>query len=396
MQYPRRNPIVTATATPRFDFLIVGAGFSGLVFAERACNSLGKRCLVVDRRPHIGGNCYDEIDAAGVLLHTYGPHYFRTDSQEVLDYLSQFTDWIQADYVIKSYTDSRYWSFPINLNTFEELIGRKATPEEFRQWIEVNKVAVEDPQNSEEVVLSQVGRELYEKFFKGYTLKQWKQDPKELDPSVCGRIPIRTNRDDRYLREKFQVMPQDGYTRLFERIVDSCRDRLRLELDTDFFEIRDRYSYDTLVYTGPIDAYFGECYGPLPYRSLRFEPESFTPEDLHHLGRPTAPLGFWQPYVQVNYPNDEDFTRIVEIKHVTKQDTPNTTIVREYPADYVPGAEPYYPIPTCQNRGLCSQYAALAAKESNTLFLGRLATYKYRNMDQVVGAALAEADALKS
>lgn len=381
-----------SAARPHFDLLVVGAGFSGLVFAERMCSVLGKRCLVIYRRPHIGGNCFDELDKAGVLIHKYGPHYFRTDSQVVLDYLSQFTDWIPADYVIKSYTDAKYWSFPINLSTFEELIGRSATSEEFQSWLDQQKVAISDPKNSEEVVLSQVGQALYEKFFKGYTLKQWKQHPRELDPSVCGRIPVRTNRDDRYLREKFQAMPKDGYTRLFQRIVDVCGDRLCVELEVDFPRVRDRVSYDVLVYTGSIDAYFEECCGPLPYRSLRFEPESFTPDDLHRLHRPTASRGFWQPYVQVNYPNHEEFTRIVEIKHVTQQATPNTTIVREYPADFVPGAEPYYPIPKAANHERYRQYAQLAESRRNTVFLGRLATYRYYNMDQVVGAALAAFD----
>lgn len=383
---------MTPCGRPHFDILIVGAGLSGLVFAERACNVLRKRCLVVDRRPHLGGNCYDEVDAAGVLIHKYGPHYFRTDSQQVVDYLSRFTDWIPANYVIKSYADDRYWSFPINLNTFEELIGRPSTPEEFQRWIDANKVAIVEPRNSEEVVLSQVGHQLYEKFFRNYTLKQWRQDPKHLDPSVCGRIPVRTNRDDRYLREKFQAMPRHGYTRMFQRMVEACGGRLRVELQTDFFRMRDRVSYDTLVYTGPIDAYFGECYGSLPYRSLRFQPESFGTEDLRRLNRPTAGLGFWQPYVQVNYPNHEEFTRIVEIKHVTKQETANTTIVREFPADHVPGAEPYYPIPTCTNRSLYQCYDTLARSEGRTLFLGRLAQYRYLNMDQVVAAALAAID----
>lgn len=373
---------------PRFDLLIVGAGFSGLVFAERACNVLGKTCLVIDRRPHIGGNCYDEVDAAGVLIHKYGPHYFRTDSQAVLNYLSQFTDWIPANYIIKSFAAGRLWSFPINLNTFEELIQRQATSEEFQAWIEKQKVAIGEPKNSEEAILAQVGHELYEKFFKGYTLKQWQRHPRDLDASVCGRIPVRTNRDDRYLRERFQAMPKDGYARLFENILDACGTKLRVELETDFFRIRDRVDYKMLVYTGPIDDFFGKCHGPLPYRSLRFEPESFTPEQLHRLDRPIASLNFWQPYVQVNYPNQEGFTRIVEIKHVTGQREPNTTIVREYPLDFAPGGNACYPVPTQVSQELYLRYARLSEQEPRTVFLGRLAKYKYQNMDQVVAAAL--------
>ena len=373
---------------PHFDFLIVGAGFAGLVMAERICNGLGKRCLVVERRSHIGGNCYDEIDGRGVLIHKYGPHYFRTNSAEAKTYLSQFTQWREADYIIKSYTEGRYWSFPINLNTFEELLGRPSTSEEFAAWLETKRLDIPTPANSEERVLSQVGVELYEKFFKGYTLKQWKKHPRELDASVCGRIPVRTNRDDRYLTETFQAMPADGYTRLFDNIVAACGDRLRLALDTEHRREAARATCDFIVYTGAIDDYFQQCYGQLPYRSLRFEPESFTPGDLSQRNRPVADQGFWQPYLQVNYPNSEEFTRIVEIKHATGQDSPNTTIVREYPVDYGPDREPYYPVPTPASQDLYRKYQRLAAREPNTFFVGRLANYRYYNMDQVVETAL--------
>lgn len=374
--------------SPHFDFLIVGAGFAGLVAAERICNGLGKTCLVVEKRSHIGGNCYDEIDSHGVLIHKYGPHYFRTNSPEVKAYLDQFTQWRAADYIVKSYTDDRYWSFPINLNTFEELLGRPSTSQEFSAWLATKRLDISNPANSEECVLSQVGVELYEKFFKGYTLKQWKKHPRELDASVCGRIPVRTDRDDRYLTETFQAMPADGYTRLFENVVASCGDRLRLELETDYHKVSDRANCNFLVYTGAIDNYFQHCHGPLPYRSLRFEPESFQPNDLRRLNCSSADQGFWQPYLQVNYPNSEDFTRIVEIKHATGQDTPNTTIVREYPADHSPGTEPYYPVPMQANQDLYQRYQQLSQRESNTFFIGRLATYRYYNMDQVVAAVL--------
>ena len=384
---PWHRKVIT-TQKPKFDFLIVGAGFSGLVIAERLCTQLGKSCLVVDKRSHIGGNCHDELNSHGVLVHKYGPHYFRTDLEHVREYLSQFTEWIPAEYIIKSFADHKYWSFPINLNTFEELIGRKASSGEFQAWLARQRVDIPEPRNSEEVVVSQVGIELYEKFFRGYTLKQWKKDPRELDPSVCGRIPIRTNRDDRYLREKFQAMPKFGYARLFQNMIAACGDKLRLELGTDFSKARDTANFDFVVYTGPIDAFFDYCFGPLPYRSLRFEPESFTPERLRGETRPLADAGFWQPFVQVNYPNHGDFTRVVEIKHVTKQAISNTTIVREYPADYEGGADPYYPIPNEANRELYTKYKKLAAREKSAFFLGRLAQYRYLNMDQVVAAAL--------
>lgn len=379
----------------RYDFLIVGAGFSGLVLAERLTSQMGKRCLVVDRRDHIGGNAHDAEDAAGVLIHRYGPHYFRTNSDRVREYLSRFTEWHPVAYRVRSYTDGRYWSFPINLATFEQLVGREATEDEFRAYLEEKRVPIENPRNSEEVIVSQVGWELYEKFFLGYTLKQWKKHPRELDTSVCGRIPIRTNRDDRYLRESFQALPRDGYWKLFENLVDASPG-LEIRLETAFEEVRDRVGYRHLIYTGPVDAYFGFQYGKLPYRSLRFEPESFRPEELRDRLPISGKAGFWQPEMQVNYPNEQAFTRIVEIKHATGQGCPNTTILREYPQDFEGDAEPYYPIPNDETKALYSRYAALAAAEGDVSFVGRLATYRYYNMDQVVAMALAEFDRLRA
>ncbi len=401
------------------DVLIVGAGFSGLTIAERLTTQQGKTCLVVEKRDHLGGNAYDKYDGAGVLIHNYGPHYFRTNAPRIVDYLSQFTDWHPVDYKILSYSDGRYWNFPINLNTFEQFLGRPSTSEEMEAWLAEKRVPIENPANSEEVIISQVGWELYEKFFKGYTLKQWRRHPKDLDASVCGRIPIRTNRDDRYLREEFQAIPKDGYTAMFERMVAACGDKLEIRLNTEFRDILSQVKFKHLVYTGPIDEYYDYCHGRLPYRSLRFEPESFTPEQLAsasalnpHLSteRP-APAGFYQPAMQVNYPNDEDFTRIVEIKHATGQKCSNTTIVREYPDDFGPGKEAYYPIPAPDSAAVYRKYKTLT--ETNPFpahlwapnsrhrasvtstptvsFIGRLATYRYYNMDQVVGMALREA-----
>jgi UDP-galactopyranose mutase len=362
------------------DCLIVGAGFAGAVIAERLAHA-GKRCLVVERRAQIGGNAHDGIDPAGVLIHSYGPHYFRTNSEAVVDYLSRFTEWHPVEYKILSWTDGRYWPFPINLNTFEALIGRPSTSEEMEAALAQWRVPCKRPAHSEELILSQVGRELYEKFFKNYTRKQWKCEPRELDPSVCGRISVRTNRDDRYLSEKFQALPLHGYTRLFERLLDHPNIELRLQ--TDYREVAGRMRFKQMVYTGPIDAFYDERFGPLPYRSLRFEPE-------------TLPCEFFQPAVQVNYPNDFDFTRIVELKHATGQQLPVTTIIREYPADYGPGREPYYPVPNPASRELYGRYAAVAAQEKKVSFVGRLATYEYLNMDQVVQRALAEAERLLS
>jgi len=378
-----------------FDILIVGAGFAGLVMAERLSNELGLRCLIVDKRGHIGGNCHDAYDAAGVLIHCYGPHYFRTNSPRIREYLSRFTEWHPVEYKIQSWSEGRFWNFPINLNTFEQLIGRPATSEEFERWLEENRVPIESPANSEEVIISQVGWDLYRKFFEGYTLKQWKRHPRELDASVCGRIPIRTNRDDRYLREEFQALPKDGYHALFNRMLASTS-TVEVRLNTDYRDILGEVSFKHMVYTGPIDAYFDHCYGHLPYRSLRFEEESFGPEQLASRREISGKDGFWQPAMQVNYPNDEEFTRIVEVKHATGQVCENTTIVREYPDDFGPGKEPYYPIPAPDAAALYKKYAALAEQEQNVSFIGRLATYRYYNMDQVVGMALAEFERVRA
>lgn len=364
-----------------FDFLIVGAGFAGSVLAERIASQLGKTCLIVEKRNHIGGNAYDHYDPAGVLLHTYGPHYFRTNSQRIVDYLSQFTEWREVQYKILSWTHGRYWQFPINLNTFEQLIGRSSTTEEMEAQLAEWRVRIDSPKNSEEVIVSQVGWELYEMFFKNYTRKQWQRDAKALDPSVCGRIPIRTNRDDRYLSEKFQALPKNGYTPMFQKMLSNPK--IEVRLNTDFREARAQVQFKHLIYSGPIDEYYDHCFGRLPYRSLRFEPETLAQE-------------FFQPTMQVNYPNDHDFTRIVEIKHATGQRLSSTTIVREYPQNFGPGREPYYPIPAPDARALYSKYAGRAALEKDVSFVGRLATYRYYNMDQIVGMALAEFDRLRA
>jgi UDP-galactopyranose mutase len=390
--HPQVPRIISSLVKKRF--LIVGAGFSGLVLAERLSNEYGAECTIVEKRAHIGGNARDEYDAAGVLVHKYGPHYFRSNSMRIVEYLSRFTEWHPVDYKILSYSDGRYWNFPINLNTFEQFLGRESSSEEFEAWLASKRVSIESPANSEEVIVSQVGWELYEKFFKNYTLKQWKKDPKELDASVCGRIPIRTNRDDRYLREEFQAIPKDGYHRMFERML-GVSPSVELLLNTDYRDAVEKIPYDHLIYTGPIDEYFDFCFGPLPYRSLRFENESFGPDELKERVKISGKPGFWQPAMQVNYPNDEEFTRIVEIKHATGQRCDNTTIVREYPADFGPGKEAYYPIPTGETALLYKQYAAKAAELTNVSFVGRLATYRYYNMDQVVGMALAEFDRIK-
>ncbi|MCB2190402.1 MAG: UDP-galactopyranose mutase [Deltaproteobacteria bacterium] len=367
-----------------YDAMVVGAGLSGLVMAERLCNQLGWRCLLIDRREHLGGNCYDAPDRNGVLTHLYGPHYFRTNTPELVNYLSRFTAWHRTRYTVRSFTGGRYWSFPINLKTFEQLVGRESSQEEFRRWLDERRQPIVEPQNSEEVMLASVGAEFYEKFFKGYTKKQWNKEPRHLHPSVCGRIPIRTTREDGYFDDSFQAMPQEGYTAMFNRMVDSCEANLEVRLGLDFRQAKEAFKYRHLFYTGPIDEYFQACYGRLEYRSLRFEVDSHSAQSLARQGK----SGFWQPYLQVNYPNSQQYTRIVEIKHATRQNTPHTNVVREYPQDYNHANEPYYPVPTHRNLALYKEYAALASREKEVTFLGRLATYAYLNMDQAVAQAL--------
>ncbi len=361
------------------DLLVVGAGFAGAVLAERCAAELGWRVLVVERRRHFGGNAYDEFDPHGVLIHTYGPHWFRSNADRIVEYLSRFTEWHPVDYRILSCVDGCLYKFPINLDTFNAVYGTHCTTEEMQRRLDAVKVPIATPCNSEEVIVSQVGWDLYRKFFEGYTRKQWGCEPRELDASVCGRIPIRTNRDDRYFTNKFQALPKHGYHRLFETLL--AHPNIRVMLEKDFREVLPQVRARRLVYTGPVDAFFDHRFGRLPYRSLRFEMENH-------------PVEYFQPSMQVNYPNEHAFTRIVEAKHATGQKCPSTTIIREYPMGT---GDPYYPIPTPANQALYEKYAALVAglEPQGVHFVGRLATYRYYNMDQVVGMALAEFEKIR-
>ena len=365
----------------KYDYLVVGAGFAGSVLAERLAEDSRKSVLVVDRRAHIAGNAYDHVDSSGILIHAYGPHYFRTNSTKVVDYLSRFTKWHQVSYQVLVWTDGKYWQFPINLNTFEQYLGRPSTTEEMESTLAKWREDFPNPKNSEEKVLSQVGRKFYEMFFKNYTRKQWKRDPRDLDASVCGRIPVRTNRDNRFVTESFQALPDEGYTAMFEKMLR--HPRIALRLNTDYRNLPKEVSYDRMIYTGMIDEFYQFSEGRLPYRSMRFEPETIQKE-------------FFQPAMQVNYPNDHEYTRVVEIKHATGQKSQVTTIVREYAEDFGPGKEAYYPIPAPDSRELYEKYAAKAKDEKKVTFVGRLATYRYYNMDQVVAMALTEYEKLKS
>lgn len=355
----------------KFDFLIVGAGFAGCTMAERLACELNKRVCIIDKRGHIGGNSYDYHDDAGVLVHKYGPHYFRTDNISVLAYLSKFTEWRPTIYKVKSYVDGRLYDFPINLNTINQFFNMNlSSKEEVMEFIESKRVKIDKCQNAEEIIISKIGIELYEKFYRNYTIKQWGLDPTQLDPSVTDRIPIRYDKDDRYFDAKYQAMPKYGYAELFKRMLN--HHNIKLKLKTNYIDVKNKILHDNLIYTGCIDEFFGYKFGKLPYRSLKFEFETFDQE-------------FYQNYSQINYPNEESFTRVVEIKHATGQKHPKTTIVREYPTDE---SEPYYPIPNKRNETLYLRYKSEADKLDNTYFVGRLAQYRYLNMDQVVNEAL--------
>ena len=353
-----------------FDYLVVGAGFAGCVLAERLAAGLDKRVLLVDKRPHIGGNAYDHYDEHGILIHRYGPHIFHTNSREVFTYLSRFTDWRPYQHRVRAWVDGRLVPIPINLDTINELYG--TTFDSFQLAAFYKSVAEPraELRTSEDVILNQVGRELYEKFFRGYTRKQWGLDPSELDAAVTARVPTRTNRDDRYFTDAYQAMPLRGFTRMFERMLD--HQRIKILLNTDYREIEGSILYNEVIFTGPIDEFFEYRFGRLPYRSLRFEWETLNVAEA-------------QPVAVVNYPNDNLYTRVTEFKHLTGQEHPKTTRVYEYPQSE---GDPYYPIPRPENAALYKQYQQLADVTPGVHFVGRLGTYRYYNMDQVVAQAL--------
>jgi len=348
----------------------------------------------VDRRNHIGGNAYDFKDEAGVLIHKYGSHLFHTNSDRVMEYLSKFTEWIPAIYTAKSLIDGQYYNFPINLNTFEQIVGHPSSTEEMEDYLSTRRVPIAHPKNSEEAIISQVGWELYNRFYKNYTTKHWKRHPRALDASVCARVPIRTTRNDLYFNDKHQCMPKDGFTALLQRMVASPN--IEILLNTDYREVQNLVSPQWTVYTGSLDEYFGYVHGPLPYRTTRFEAESFGPDVLKGREHISGKAGFWQPTFMVSYPNDETFTRIIEIKHVTGQLCENTTIVKDFPDTYVVGKEQHYPIPAPDAEAIYAKYKALAETCSRVSFVGRLAAYRYYNIDQVVASALVEYGRLRS
>lgn len=363
------------------DTLVVGAGYAGAIMAERLASQCGQSVLVVDRRDHIAGNAYDYADDHGVLVHGYGPHIFHTNARHVVDYLSRFTDWRPYQHRVMAKVGDQLLPIPINRTTVNMLYGLDLrTDEEVEAFYAERAEPNGYVRNSEDAVVSKVGRDLYEKFFRGYTRKQWQRDPRELHASVCARIPTRTNTDDRYFTDWHQAMPTDGYTAMFERILD--HPLIEVRLGTDFDDVRDDVEWRHLVYTGPVDAFFDYEYGALPYRSLEWELRN----------EPTPDGGLVQPTGSMNFPSEDvAHTRITEFRHLTGQAHQSSTVAVEFPRSE---GDPYYPIPNDVTRALYKRYAARAAELPEVAFVGRLARYQYLNMDQVVAQALSTFDNL--
>lgn len=373
---PQIARITTARPMSRnrhYDVLIVGAGFAGAVMAERIASGSGKSVLVIDKRDHIGGNAYDHHDKAGILVHKYGPHIFHTNSRDILDYLSRFTGWRAYEHRVLAQVDDQLVPMPINRTTLNRLYGLNLTTDaEAEAYLQSVALDVGEIRNSRDTVVAQVGEDLYAKFFEGYTRKQWGVDPRDLDKSVAARVPARTNTDDRYFTDTHQCMPDQGYTAMFQTMLN--HPQINVMTGQGYADLPERISWDHLVWTGPIDEYFHHRLGHLPYRSLRFEHETLAQEQA-------------QPVATVNYPAyDVPYTRITEFKHLTGQQAEVTSIMREYPAEE---GDPYYPVPNAAAQDMYRRYAMLARDCEQVTFVGRLATYRYYNMDQIVGQALA-------
>ena len=353
-----------------YDYLIVGAGLAGSVLAERLASKANKKVLLIDKRNHIGGNTFDYYNSDGILVHKYGPHIFHTNSKEVFDYLSNFTEWRPYEHHVLASVDGQLVPIPINQNTVNALYGLNLSQLQVQDFFNSKAEKKDQVLTSEDVVVNAVGRELYEKFFKHYTIKQWALDPAELDASVTARVPTRTNKDNRYFTDSYQAMPLHGYTNMFQRLLD--HPNINIMLNTDYKDLVDEIDFKTLIYSGPIDAYFDFCFGKLPYRSINFKSQTIDSEN-------------YQPTGTVNYPMSQAYTRITEFKHLTGQKHQKTSIVFEYPTAE---GDPYYPIPRKENMAIYNQYKTLAAAEPDTFFTGRLGTYKYYNMDQVIAQSL--------
>lgn len=353
-----------------FDYLIVGAGFAGSVVAERLATVADRRVLICDKRNHIGGNAYDHYDDAGILVHKYGPHIFHTNSREVFEYLSRFTEWRPYEHRVLASVDGMTVPMPINLDTLNDMYNMNLNAREMQVFLDEVAEPLDSIRTSEDVVVSKVGRELYEKLYRNYTRKQWGMDPSELDASVTARLPIRVNRDCRYFTDKYQAMPAQGYTRMFEKMLH--HPNITLALNVDYRELMKEVNYSQMIFTGPVDEFFNYRFGKLPYRSLYFKHETHDKE-------------FFQSNAVINYPNEHLYTRVTEFKYLTGQKHPKTSLVYEFPREE---GDPYYPVPRSENQDLYKRYKQLADNTPGVYFVGRLATYKYYNMDQVTAQAL--------
>lgn len=354
------------------DYLIVGAGFAGSVMAERIASQLNKKVLIIEKRDHIAGNAFDEYDEYGILVHRYGPHIFHTNSLDVFNYLSQFTEWIPYEHKVLAKIGEKYFPVPINRITINSLYNLNLNnDEEVEEYFRKVKLKRFPITNSEDIIVNQVGTDLFEKFYKSYTKKQWGIEASQLSPNVCGRIPVRTNDDCRYFSDKYQFMPKDGYTKMFERILN--HKNIEVILNTDYKSILNIVKFDKMIYTGPIDYFFDYKYGKLPYRSLKFEFKNFKKQNIQQ----TAVYNYVEAGIE--------FTRVCEYKHFTFQKDDSTTLGYEFP---LKKGEPFYPIPTAENKLHYLLYKKEIEKVRNVLFCGRLAEYQYFNMDQVVANTL--------
>jgi UDP-galactopyranose mutase len=360
------------------DILVVGAGFAGAVSA-RTMAEKGRKVLLIEKRPHIGGNAFDKFDEYGILIHPYGPHIFHTNSKRIIEWLSRFTEWRFYEHRVLAQVNQQLLPIPINITTLKKLYGVDFDEQGAKEWLDRSKIAINEIKTSEDVVLSSVGHDLCEKFYRGYTKKQWGLDLSELSASVASRIPTRTNNDDRYFTDTYQFMPTYGYSALFSKILD--HPNIKIKLNTDYFLLKKEIKARHTIYTGPIDLYFNNKFGRLPYRSIDFQHE--------HIGSKEK----IQTVGTINYPNDHDFTRITEFKHLTGQIHAGTSIVKEYPNST---GDPYYPIPRHENEILYKKYVDLSESIDDVTFVGRLAQYQYLNMDQVVASALKACDCIKN
>jgi UDP-galactopyranose mutase len=358
-----------------YDAIVVGAGFAGSIMAERLASQAGLDVLVIDRREHVGGNAFDEYNEHGVLVPRFGGHLFHTNAAKVVDHLSQFTEWRPYEHRVRAVVNGRMLPLPLNRDTINGFFDLSLeTEDEVEAFLATQIEEYERIDNSEQAVVSKVGRALYDAIFRCYTRKHWGLDPSELDPTVCGRIPLRLGTDDRYFGDDFQAMPTEGFTAMFERMLD--HPNIDVRVGVSWQELDGAEHAPLVVWTGPIDEYFGHCYGPLPYRSLRFE----------HVTYATPGGRFLQPVGTINYPDEHvPFIRVEEFRHMYGQVHDHSTL-----AYNIPSAEgdPYYPIPRPENRELYARYKALADELRGVVFVGRLARYQYLNMDQVTAQAL--------